>query len=395
MRGTPLAVELAGVLWLATGTAAAVAQTVQGTAIDAANGGPISGAFVVLEDEAGEERARSLTTRSGAYRLSAPGPGAYRIRVERIGFEDVPTDPFHLAAGETVSRRLEVAVRPVTLGAIEVTSGEARCGTPADEALELGRVWEEARKALEATAWTDRQSYYRFDVLLFRQELDPRGEPVAPPEHESIRVYGRHPFRSARPEDLAYGGWVQRQGNEGLKFWAPDAEVMLSESFLRLHCFRLVRSESDPGGLLGLEFEPAPGRRAGPALPDVTGVLWIDRESAELRSLEYRYAALRLPVETDLLGGRVAFDHLPDGGWIVRSWEIRTPLAQLRELRSGNRRQQRVRLSGLQLEGRRVLAVWRTGDVQASPDAAQPSGVPAAVAPPDQLLRRYPADSPP
>ena len=366
------------------------AQTVLGTAVDAADGRPIRGAFVLLESEHGEERARGLTTADGRFRLATARPGTYRLRLERIGFEDLVSEPFRLGARERISRRLEVNVRPIELSAVEVAGGEPRCGTPADEALELGRVWDEARKALEGAAWTDRQSYYRFDVLLFRQELDPGGTPVTEPEYESIRVYGRHPFVSAPPNDLAFGGWVRRQG-DGLKFYAPDAEVMLSESFLGLHCFRLVRSESAPRRLLGIEFEPVPGRRVGRALPDIHGVLWLDPETAELRALEFGYANLELPVPTDPLGGRVEFDHLPDGSWIVRSWEIRTPLAQIRELQEGGRREQRVRLSGLQVEGRQVLAVWRTGDVQADPGAEVPADLPPVVAPPDELIRRYPA----
>lgn len=384
------AVLFGSFLHLAVDPGSLRAQTVLGTAVDAADGRPIRGAFVLLESAEGEERARGLTTADGAFRLATARPGTYRLRLERIGFEDLVTEPFRLEAGERMSRHLEVNVRPVELSAVEVRGGEPRCGTPADEAVELGRVWDEARKALEGAAWTDRQSYYRFDVVLFRQELDPDGAPVAEPEYESIRVYGRHPFVSALPNDLAYGGWVQRQGR-GLKFYAPDAEVLLSESFLGLHCFRLVRSESAAGRLLGIEFEPVPGRRVGRAIPDIHGVLWLDRETAELRALEFGYANLDLPVPTDPLGGRVEFDHLPDGGWIVRSWEIRTPLAEIRELRQGGRRQQRVRLAGLQLEGRQVLAVWRTGDVQPDPSAEVPVDLPPVVAPPDELIRRYPA----
>ncbi len=382
---------VASLLHLAVDPGCLRAQAVLGTAVDAVDDRPIRGAFVLLEGDDGEEMARGLTTADGAFRLATARPGTYRLRLERIGFEDLVTEPFRLEAGERISRHLEVNVRPIELSAVEVRGGEPRCGTPADEALELGRVWDEARKALEGAAWTDRQSYYRFDVILFRQELDPEGAPVTEPEYESIRVYGRHPFVSALPNDLAYGGWVQRQGQEGLKFYAPDAEVMLSESFLGLHCFRLVRSESAADRLLGIEFEPVPGRRVGRAIPDIRGVLWLDRESAELRSLDFGYSNLNLPVPTEPLGGRVEFDHLPDGSWIVRSWEIRTPLAQLRELRQGGRRERRVRLTGLQLEGREVQAVWRTGDIQADPAAEIPADLPPVVAPPDELIRRYPA----
>lgn len=360
------------------------AQAVLGTAVDAVDGEPIAGAFVLLIDEDGVERDRSLTTASGTFRLDGP-PGRYRLNLERIGFEDLLTEPFDLAEDEQLSRRLPVSARPIELSEIRVAGGEARCGVPTEEAIELSRVWDEARKALEATAWTDRQSYYRFDVLIVRQDLDAEGQPVSRPEYEPVRVYGRHPFRSVQPTDLALGGWVQRQGS-GLKFFAPDAEVLLSTSFLGRHCFRLVRSDSAAERLVGVEFEPLPDRRT----PDISGVLWVDRENAELKELEYRYANLDLPVETDRAGGRVVFDHLPDGGWIVRSWEIRTPLAELQQTRRGNRRQQRVRLSGLRLEGQQVLAVWRTGDVQAAPNARLPADVPPVSPPPDELIERYP-----
>lgn len=375
------AFSAAVLLW----TAPLGAQTVLGTAVDAVDGSPVTGAFVLLLDEDGDERDRGLTSSRGAFRLRAGQPGTYRLSLERIGFEDLVTEPFELSAGETVSRRLVASARPIRLSEIRVAGGEARCGIPPAEARELSRVWNEARKALEATAWTNRQSYYRFDGLIVRQVLDEDGEPRSPPEYEPIRLYGRHPFRSVQADDLAYGGWVQRQGVEGLKFYAPDAEVMLSDSFLIRHCFRLARNDS-ARNLVGVEFEPRPERH----IPEISGVLWVDRETAELRSLEYRYENLDLPVETEHLGGRVEFDHLPDGGWIVRKWEIRTPLAEIDRQSRADRREQRVRLAGLRLEGQLVLAVWRTGDVQAAPGAEVPAGVAPANPPPDEIIKSYP-----
>lgn len=361
------------------------AQTVLGTAVDASDGSPVTGAFVLLLDEEGVERDRGLTSSVGAFRLRAGRPGTYRLSLERIGFEDLVTEPFELLADSTVSRELVATTQPIQLSEIRVTGGESLCGTPPAEARELSRVWNEARKALEATAWTNRQSYYRFDGLIIRQILDEEAEPQAPPEYEPIRVYGRHPFRSVQADDLAYGGWVQRQGVEGLKFFAPDAEVLLSDSFLSRHCFRLARDDS-ARNLVGVEFEPRPDRH----IPEISGVLWVDRETAELRSLVYRYENLELPVETEHLGGRVEFDHLPDGGWIVRRWEIRTPLAELDRQSRAGRREQHVRLTGVRLEGQLVLAVWRTGDIQASPGAEVPAGVAPANPPPDEIIKTYP-----
>ncbi|MGI9038687.1 MAG: carboxypeptidase-like regulatory domain-containing protein, partial [Gemmatimonadota bacterium] len=332
-------------------------QTLQGRIIDDADR-PIAGAFVILFDETGEERARALTTGKGAYLLRASEPGVFRLTVERIGFEDRTTDPIPLADGQSVSHQVRIQPRPVRLDRIEVAA-TSRCAVLSDEgeALEVVRVWDEARKALEATAWTDRQSYYRFDILLVRRTLDRNGEPRTEPVYEPIRVYGRHPFRSTEADDLAFGGWVQPDGARGLKFFAPDAEVLLSNSFESRHCFYLVRPESRRNGLIGIGFEPLPER----TIADISGVLWLDAATAELRSLDFRYERLRLPVSSEHLGGHVEFDALPDGGWIVRRWEIRTPLAEVHEAKSfSGRRSQRLRLSGLRAEGQLVTAVWRT-----------------------------------
>jgi hypothetical protein len=343
------------------------AQTVLGTAVDRVDGSPVAGAFVLLLDaETGEERDRTLTTRSGTFRVGTRRAGTYRLSLERIGFETLRTDPFTLGEDERLSRRLEVSFRPIELSGIEVTGRReaSQCGTPAGEALELSQVWAEARKALQATAWTDRQTYYRFDALLLRQGLDAQGDTVGSPEYEPIRIYGRHPFRAVHPNDLAYGGWVQRQGST-VKFFAPDAEVMLSDSFLRRHCFRLVSGDSVARGLVGVEFAPRPNAWVS----EIAGVLWVDEASAELRRLDFRYVNIDLPIAGDVYGGNVTFDQLPDGGWIVQSWEIRTPGG---------------------LEGQRVLAVWRTGDLQASPGAELPTEVAPVQAPPDEVLKRYP-----
>lgn len=344
------------------------AQTVLGTAVDGSDGTPVAGAFVILVDaESGVERDRGLTTRAGTFRLASGRPGSYLLRLQRIGFETLVTEPFPLDDGEVLSRRLQVSSSPIELTGIEVFGRRepSQCGTPAGEAVELSRVWAEARKALEATAWTDRQSYYRFDALLVRQALDDEGRKVGDPIFDPIRIYGRHPFRSVQASDLAYGGWIQKHGN-ALKFYAPDAEVLLSDSFLRRHCFRLVRGDSVAPGLLGLEFEPRPNGW----VPDIAGVLWIDRGTAELRQLDYGYVNVDLPIHVDYAGGNVRFDQLPDGGWIVQWWEIRTPAG---------------------LEGQRVLAVWRTGDLQPDPLAEAPAGVAPVQAPPDELVERYPA----
>lgn len=365
-----------------------VGQSVTGMVLESEQGSPLPGTFVVLLDEEGTERARTLTTQAGTYHLGAPGPGSYRVRVQRIGVADVTTDLFFIGTREAISRQIRVPLAPVRLADLVVDiETESQCGMLEEDALALFGVWEEARKALEATLWTGQQTYYRFDALLSRRNLDRHGDQVGEAEFEPIRVYGRHPFRSARADDLAHGGWVRATGDGGVKFHAPDAEVLLSESFLSRHCYRLQPETVDGRRRIGVQFEPMPGRR----LPDISGVLWIDLETAELLALDFHYEVLDVPFDTELLGGHVEFDRLPDGAWIVRRWSIRTPITQSTGTRSFSGRRRAVNgLVGHYEEGQEVTAVWRTGDLQAGPGTELPRDLPAVNAPTDLLVIRFP-----
>ena len=365
-----------------------VGQSVTGMVLESEQGSPLPGTFVLLLDEEGTELARTLTTQAGTYRLGVPGPGSYRVRVQRIGIADVTTDLFFIGDREAVSRQIRVPLAPVRLADLVVDIETAsQCGMLEEDALALFSVWEEARKALEATFWTGQQTYYRFDALLSRRDLDRRGDQVGETKLEPIRVYGRHPFRSARADDLAHGGWVRATGAGGVKFHAPDAEVLLSESFISRHCYRLQPETIDGRRNIGVQFEPMPDRR----LPDISGVLWIDLETAELLALDFHYEVLGVPFDTELLGGHVEFDRLPDGAWIVRRWSIRTPVTLSTGTRSFSGRRRAVNgLVGLYEEGQEVTAVWRTGDLQAGPGNELPKDLPAVNAPTDRLVIRFP-----
>ena len=111
-----------------------------------------------------------------------------------------------------------------------------------EEGLAVYRVWEEARKALAAIVWTGQQPYYRFDAVHFRRDLDADGRPTSEVEYEEVRFFGRHPFRAIPTRDLILGGFVQRISGY-VQYYGPDAEVMLSEEFLRRHCFRLAETD--------------------------------------------------------------------------------------------------------------------------------------------------------
>jgi hypothetical protein len=78
-------------------------------------------------------------------------------------------------------------------------------------------------------------------------------------------------------------------------------------------------------GVLGVGFEPADSKHGH---VDVRGVLWIDRHSAELRSLDYTYVNVAPVVDRAGAGGHVEFLRLPDGSWTVSRWWIRSPIVK-------------------------------------------------------------------
>ena len=81
---------------------------------------------------------------------------------------------------------------------------------------------------------------------------------------------------------------------------------------------------SEHPGWVGLEFVPLDGREE----PDVRGVLWLDRATAELRYVEYTYTGLGFRGPVDWLGGRIDFRRVPSGTWIIPFWTVRAPLLQ-------------------------------------------------------------------
>ena len=116
--------------------------------------------------------------------------------------------------------------------------------------------------------------------------------------------------------------------DDGSIYYAPDADVLLSDAFLDTHCMSLVEGEDEAEGLVGLSFEPTQDR----GVTDISGVLWLDPADAELQWLDYQYEFLDVP-NSERLGGKIRFSGLPDGTWIVRQWYIRMPI-----LESGRRR---------------------------------------------------------
>lgn len=319
VRTTPP--TLLALLWLLVALSqSAHAQLVRGRLVDAGGGNGIGGAMVSLIDQSGREIEQVLTrSPSGLFQLRAPYPGQYSVRADRIGYASTLSESFALAAMDTMTIELVAGIEPVSLRGIEAEA-DRRCRVRPQEGLAVARAWEEARKALEAASWTRERGLYRYEMLRIQRRLDERGRRVEQEDRSYTEVSAPAPFTSRPADSLLASGFV-RLSPSGSEFWAPDADVLLSDFFLDTHCFRIGESEGGPGEPVGLEFEPAPGRQ----VPEIAGRMSLHPATAQLQRLDFRY--VNLNVHPRLLraspGGRVNFRTLPNGTWIVPSWHLR------------------------------------------------------------------------
>ena len=347
-RGVRAAASLAA-LALAAALAlpsAAAAQRISGTVREADAGPLISGGFVSLLDQAGEALQADFTAADGVFSFRVPGPGEYRLRVERIGYANWVTEPYTLTAGQTLSITVEVPRQPVRLGdlRVEVTGS---CLDDPRQGEALATVWDEARKALETAVWAEDRGELTFTLTEYERTLDPRSL-VTLESHSRTRPNVRlPPFRSLPARQLTTAGYAVVSRDSSV-FYAPDATVLLSEEFRDAHCFGLRRDEVEAEPRLGITFRPQ--RRSN--VIGIEGTLWLDEETAALREVELQYRHVPLPrgAERRRIGANLVFDRLPDGPFYVRDWWIRFPV--------GGRPMRPVR-AGLSVDPGLVLVAYR------------------------------------
>lgn len=305
------------------GTGVLGAQAIRTTLLSAGTHQPVAGAFVVLKDTVGREVVRTLTDEDGHVRLDAP-PGAYRLFVLRIGMARWSGPPFILGARDTIRTPIEAPENPVMLSGIAVRA-ERRCRVRPEDGSAAAQLWEEARTALEATDWTITHPVYLFQTRRYLRTFGPSGDRPTEEQQYQGPGYSAWPFRSLPAESLAARGFAHPDSSGVMTYYGPDLPVFLSEVFLTQHCYRVEQPKGDSAdSRIGLGFDPVErGRQV-----DVAGVLWLDRRSSELRELLFHY--------TNLGGwagrgaqGRVVFERLPNGAWVIRRWSIRMPIPRV------------------------------------------------------------------
>ncbi len=247
--------------------------------------------------------------------IRAPRAGRFGLHVARIGYETERSEPFELGRNETRTVALALASRAIRLEALRA-EGANRCRTGTELGARTAAVWEEVRKALLLSEWTARSSGRRFRTLLHKRRLTPDELGLLEQQFTAREANGLRAFGATSLADLRAHGYV-RVFADSILFFAPDADVLLSDGFAADHCFRLAQTDEH----VGLRFEPLRRRQQS----DVQGTLWLDRETLALQEIIFEYDHLPYP-DHPAAGGRIEFVTLPDGAIVVERWYIRSPV---------------------------------------------------------------------
>lgn len=288
--------------------------------LSAPDGSPIAGALVALVNASDSVVVEGLTLEAGTRVLRAPR-GAYRVRVRRIGYLPFLSSELTLPRPEELV--LNVESQHVVLASIVVTSrSECSRNDPNTEAL--ATVWDEIDKALRSSQLTVQDLAGIGQARVYKRETAPDGKLVAS-ESRVFAITTRRPFGAVDPAKLAADGYVIGGLEQGWTFFGPDETVLRSEEFARTHCFKLVR-DRDRTGQIGVSFEPEPQRR----LPDISGTIWVDQSTSELREMEFQYVNAH-EISRFNAGGFTKFRRVASGAWLVDEWKLSVPMLGIRE----------------------------------------------------------------
>ena len=289
------------------------AQQVRGVVRDSARAVPLPGAVVTILDSAGAPVGRGISDADGRFALTVPTRAA-RLRAVRIGYR-----PRDLALTSHVDT-LEIAMAklPPMLATVRVTDSELCPGATANTvALEL---WEQAKAGLLATVVARETKPARMRSLIYKRATTPTDERVTAQTTEITSGYSNRPFVApAQASFFARLGFMQEDAGSRL-YSAPDADVLLDDAFAATHCFHIQAADRDHPDQIGLAFAPTRGRDA---LVDVKGVIWMDRVSPQLRTLDFLYTGLEPAATRVSSGGHLEFRTMENGLSFIERWHLR------------------------------------------------------------------------
>jgi hypothetical protein len=302
-------------------TTPARAQVVRGQVTERVSDRPLAGVLVSVAGGAltPDDTLYALTDARGEYAMRLAGPGTYALVFKRIGVARQVVQ-VTVTAGET--RRADVTLDALasTLPITAVTATNLCLERPA-QLQRIVALWDEARTVMRASEVTLRDQRIHGWLSLYQRTLEPRALRILDDQRSVAEGFYDRPMRSWSSEEIAtFGFWGAIEGDT-LLFLGPDAEVLLADTFHRDYCFLYVEGRGDQRGMLGIEFRP----RRGLLTRGITGTMWLDMLSFELRFVEFRYAGLVTIPGNLALGGEVHFAKHEAGGWVVQRWHIRMP----------------------------------------------------------------------
>ncbi|HVE33884.1 MAG TPA: carboxypeptidase regulatory-like domain-containing protein [Gemmatimonadaceae bacterium] len=296
------------------------AQVVSGTVVLRDSSAAV-GVIVQANDPRGKAAGTALTNSRGEFRLPLPGDGRFDLKVLRIGYRPTPGPSVTVSGGRAGPVRIVLTGEAVILSGINVRDRET-CRISADSGMMVARLWQEAQKAMQTVQLSAEGEPLVAEWIEYDRTLDSTARLVRAQRVRTTREATTHAFKSRHSAEwLDSAGYVVTDGG-GTTFFAPDADVLLSERFASAHCFHLQEPPREAPTLIGVGFTPARDRRDA---SDIEGIVWLDRRAGELQLLEFKYTNqpdAAMPAEP---GGRVEFLRVTGGRWLVSRWNVRMP----------------------------------------------------------------------
>jgi hypothetical protein len=295
----------------------AAAQGLSGAVRDSVSRLPIAGAVLTLLDSSGATVARNLSNERGEYRFAVTR-AARSVRVVRIGFQlrevTVPVGTRDNAPLDIRMLRL-----PTMLQAARVIAS-GRCPVRKDAAAALG-LWEQARAGLLATIVAREENPALMHRLLFTRKMDGNSDRIASMSVSADSIFTTKSSFSAvhSAQDFARFGFAT-DSSSNATFFAPDADVLLSEAFVGAYCFQLAGGDRARPNDVGLHFVPVDRQRGR---IDIDGTLWIDTVARVLRDIEFQYLFMPPVAAAFHPGGVVSFRAMQNGVVLVDRWSLR------------------------------------------------------------------------
>jgi hypothetical protein len=303
------------------------AQSVRGIVRNEVSHTIVADALVQLLGDRERVVVSGTSSARGEYVLRAPAEGVYRLRVLRIGYRPWVSDTVRLVADRIQVKDLDVDAGVVVLKELTVTARSSCKRSPSMDAR-MDAVWQQARTMLgliDAGASGDLE----FRVLTRDRTLDQWERPLGRGTSRMSRGTGAWPVTSLPADSLAQYGFIQAGDPEGGPiYYGPDVAVFFSDAFLGSHCFRLLPAPKGEAELIGLSFEPLPGRKVA----DIEGVLWVHQRDG-LTRLEYSYAPTPEWLRKGKAGGVLRFDRVSTGRPIITEWSIQAPIPRIEQYR--------------------------------------------------------------